>query len=197
LNVERRRFLQLGGIGAAALLAGCGEDEQNQAVGPISGERGTSSEEKEAGEGAVDVNVLNHQLDLEYTAVAAYTAAARALRGPAAQAARRFRQQEREHAVALAGAIKELGGTANKPRESYDFPRLRDQAQILRFASALENQAIAAYVSGIPRLNEASLRARVASILANEAEHLAVLHQALGDRTVPDAFVTGHAEGEA
>jgi rubrerythrin len=191
LNVQRRRFLHLGGIGAVALLAGCGDDEENQGVGPISGERATGPGDEHAGEGSHDITVLNEALDFEHQSVAAYTAAARALTGPAAVAARRFRDHEREHAQTLARVLRDLGAKPNAARESYAFPRLREQAQVLRFAEAMENAAIAKYIDSIPRLNDPEVRATGASIMANEAEHLAVLHQQLGERTVPEPFVEG------
>jgi rubrerythrin len=181
--------------GAGALLSACGNDE-NKGEGPIAGEKSQDSSAERPGTDVNDVVVLNSAIDLEHQAVAAYTAALDVLTGENLRTARQFRDQERQHIVRLAAAIKEIGGKPNGARSSYDFPRLSDQDAVLRFASRLENTAIAAYVDAIPRLNDANMRASAASILANEAEHLAVLNSALGERTAPTAFVTGE-EGSA
>ena len=102
-----------------------------------------------------------------------------------------FLEQEQEHADGLASAIKDAGGTPNRALASYDFPELRSQTDVLRFAVDLENTAIAAYIDALPKLGEGDLRATAAAIVANEAEHVAVLLGALGMEQVPDAFVVG------
>jgi rubrerythrin len=182
LDVDRRRFLTVAAVGgSSAVLAACG---------------GGSSKETTTPEGSLDVAdvaVLNDALDLEHQAVAAYTAGLKVLTGPNLKAAREFRDQERQHAASLAAAIKHLGGKPNGPG-TYSFPRLRTQREFLRFASFLENTAIAAYIDALPRLNNPDTRAAGASILATEAEHLAVLNSALGLRTAPTPFVTGQAQ---
>jgi rubrerythrin len=192
LDVDRRRFLNLAGLsGAALFLAACGDEKENEGQGPIAGEKPQDAAPERPGTDVADVNVLNSALDLEHLAVAAYGASFDVLRGANLRAARTFRDQERQHAVRLAAAIKEIGGKPNAARDRYDFPRLRDEQQVLRFASQLENTAIAAYIDALPRLNDPNIRATGAAILGNEAEHLAVLNQALGDRAAPAAFVTG------
>ena len=62
---------------------------------------------------------------------------------------------------------------------------------MLRFAVDLENTAIAAYIDALPKLGKGDLRATAAAIIANEAEHVAVLLGALGMEQVPGAFVFG------
>jgi rubrerythrin len=191
LDLDRRRLLSLAAAsGAATLLSACGSDK-NKGEGPIAGEKSQDSSAERPGTDVNDIVVLNSAIDLEHQAVAAYTAALGALSGDNLRAARQFRDQERQHIVRLTAAIKEIGGKPNAARSSYNFPRLTDEKAVLRFASRLENTAISAYIDAIPRLNNADLRASAASILANEAEHLAVLNSALGERTAPSAFVTG------
>jgi rubrerythrin len=192
LDVDRRRFLNLAGLsGAALFLAACGDDKTNEGQGPIAGEKPQDSAPDRPGTDVNDVEVLNSALDLEHLAVAAYTASFDVLRGANLRAARTFRDQERQHVVRLTAAIKEIGGRPNAARRSYDFPRLRDEDQVLLFASQLEDTAIAAYIDALPRLNDGDLRATGAAIVANEAQHLAVLNQARGLRAAPKAFVTG------
>ena len=124
-------------------------------------------------------------------AIAAYQAAAPALRGEARSAGQRLLEQEREHADALGDAIRQLGGTPNPPRASYAFPPLRTQARALRFATQVENTAIAAYIDSLPRLASPDLRGTAAAILTDEAEHLSVVLGALGRPQLTGAFVTG------
>lgn len=187
---SRRDFFRLAGLttvgGSAVFIAACGDDEDDEG-----GETGART----GGGGENDVKVLNAALDLENTAIAAYTAGAELLEGDALAVGKLFLKQEQEHADGLTEAIKGLGGTPNraKSRAEYEkgFPRLRSQADVLRFANDLENTAIAAYVDAIPKLTDGKLRQTAAAINTNEAEHVSVLLDTLGKEPVPSAFVTG------
>ncbi len=180
--LSRRRFFARSGVAvagcSATFLAACSDDTKLAPVGP--------DESDEA-----DVEILNAALDLELMAVAAYTAGVALLKGEVRTAGKLFLEQEREHAGGLESAIKKAGGTPNRALASYDFPELNSQTDVLRFAVDLENTAIAAYIDALPKLGEGALRATAASIIANEAEHIAVLLGALGLEQVPDAFVVG------
>ena len=181
--LSRRRFFALSGVSvagsSAVFLTACGDDTKSQtAPGP--------DESDEA-----DVEILNAALDLELMAVAAYKAGAAQLRGDVLQVGKLFLEQEQEHADGLAAAIKEAGGTPNRAKKAYDFPELRSQDDVLKFAVDLENTAIAAYIDALPKLGKGDLRATAAAIVANEAEHIAVLLGALGEEQVPGAFVYG------
>jgi rubrerythrin len=183
--LSRRRFFEISGVsvagGSAMFLAACGDDTKSPtATGP--------DESDEA-----DREILNSALDLELMAVAAYKAGAAHLRGEVLQIGKQFLEQEQEHADGLMAAIVDAGGTANKAKPSYDFPGLRSQRDALRFAVELENTAIAAYIDALPKLGEGDLRATVAAIVSNEAEHVAILLGALGEQQVPGAFVLGTA----
>jgi rubrerythrin len=180
--VSRRRFFHMSGIsvagGSAVFLSACGDDTKTPVVGP--------DESDEA-----DVELLNSALDLELMAVAAYKTGAGRLRGDVLAVGKLFLEQEQEHADGLMAAIKDAGGTPNRAKPAYDFPELRSQTDVLRFAIDLENTAIAAYIDALPKLGEGDLRATAAAIIANEAEHVSVLLGALGEEQVPDAFVVG------
>lgn len=175
--LSRRRFLGASGVacagGSAAFVAACG--------GGAKKDKGASS----------DVVILNSAIDLENMVIAAYTAGAPLLKGEVLKLGREFLGQEKEHADALSTAVTQLGGAANQPRPSYDFPRVRSQPDVLRLATMIEDTAIAAYLDALPKLSSADLRATVASIATNEAEHVAVLQGALGRPQVPAAFVVG------
>jgi rubrerythrin len=189
---SRRDFFRLTGLtavgGSVLFVAACGDDDDENAP-PMA-----SPSER-------DVRILNSALDLENTAIAAYTAGAALLKGPVLKVGRQFLAHEREHAAGLTQAIKELGGTPNRPRRTEEyvrqFPNLMSQQDVLRFAVDLENTAVEAYLDAIPKLSSAELRQTGAAIVSNEAEHISVLLGALnpGDPAaqVPDAFVTGVA----
>ncbi|HEV7808192.1 MAG TPA: DUF4439 domain-containing protein [Solirubrobacteraceae bacterium] len=182
--LSRRRFFHMSGVsvagGSAMFLSACSDDTKSPVVG-----RDESDE--------ADVEILNSALDLELMAVAAYKAGAAHLKGDVLAIGKLFLEQEQEHADGLMSAIKDAGGTPNRAKRSYDFPELRSQTDVLKFAVDLENTAIAAYIDALPKLGKGDLRATAAAIVANEAEHVAVLLGALGDEQVPDAFVVGRA----
>jgi rubrerythrin len=180
---SRRDLLRFAGLGAAggslAFLAACG----GGGAGP-----GASARE-------TDRRLLNSTLDLEHAVIAAYSEGLALLRGSALQLGRRLRDQERAHAERLRRVIQGLGGTPTPPksREEYhrSFPKLESQADVLRFATDLENLAVAAYVDATPKLSTGELRRTTVAIAANEAEHISVLLGARGMPSVPDALVTG------
>lgn len=192
---SRRSFFRVSGLtmagGSAVFLAACGDDDDDTAADTAT----------DTGGGASDVKILNSALDLENAAVAAYTAGAGLLKGDALAVGKQFLAHEQEHADGLAQAIKQLGGTPNKPKPKAEyatelgFAKLKSQEDVLRFAVDLENMAIAAYVDAIPKLSSGELRQTGASIVSNEAEHVSVLIGALNPndpaKQVPDAFVTG------
>ncbi len=183
--LSRRRFFARSGVvvagSSATFLSACGDDTKSSIpAGP--------DESDEA-----DVEILNSALDLELMAVAAYTAGAALLKGEVLEVGKLFLEHEREHADGLTSAIKGAGGQPNKALASYDFPELKSQSDVLKFAVDLENTAIAAYIDALPKLGTGDLRATAAAIISNEAEHVAVLLGALGMEQVPDAFVVGQA----
>lgn len=184
--LSRRRLFGMAGASvagsSAVFLAGCGDDTKNPDVQ-------TGPDESDA----ADVEILNSVLDLELMAVEAYKTGAGRLKGGVLQIAKGLLEQEQEHADALAAAIRDLGGTPNEPKSTYEFPRMRSQRDVLRFAVELENTAIAAYIDALPKFSQGELRATAAGIVACEAEHIAVLLGQLGEPQTPEAFVNGRA----
>jgi rubrerythrin len=187
---SRRVFFRTSGVGfvggSAVLLAACGSDNN--------GDTKSTASVAKASSGSADVDILNSALDLEHTAVAAYTAGAPLLKGDVLKVGKQFLEQEQEHVDGLTQAIKTLGGTPNPAKASYDFPKLSSQTDVLKFANDLEHMAVAAYIDAIPKLGDGKLRGTAAAIVTNEAEHITVLLGALGNdpiKSTPDAFVTG------
>lgn len=150
-----------------------------------------SAEAKTAGN---DVTILNAALAAEQEAIAAYQVGATSglLQKPVLDLAVQFQGHHKEHATALATTVKKLGGTPVAAKTKYTFPveKLKTQADVLGFAAELERGAVSAYLGAIPILDDRELAKVAASILGDEAMHWAVLRQALGQPSVPSAFVS-------
>ena len=63
---------------------------------------------------------------------------------------------------------------------------------MLALLHSLERLQIASYLSWLPRLSPAPVRAAVSSILACDAQHVAVLRAAQGKPALASPFVTGN-----
>lgn len=149
---------------------------------------------------AGDADVIERAVGLEQDAVFAYRAAAHTGKlGSVTRVASLFAEQEQEHADALTRALAGLGGKPPaKPESAGDVPGLERAAagsarELLTFAVELETMAVKAYYEAHGKLRNPRLISTSAAIMANEAQHLVVLRQALGRNPSPDAFVTGGA----
>jgi bacterioferritin (cytochrome b1) len=177
---SRRSFLGKSGLllsgTAIALLAG------RDAL--AKGSQSTSS----------DVNVLNSALGAELEAIAAYQVGAESglLQKPVLNLAVTFQGHHKEHADLLAKTILKLGGQPVLAKAKYTFPveTLKTQADVLRFAAMLEKGAVSAYLGAVPVFDNRELAQAAASILGDEAMHLAILRNALGEVPVPSAFMS-------
>lgn len=143
-----------------------------------------------------DAAILEGAIELEQTAVVVYaTAAESGLLDPEVEkAAKLFGDHEQEHADALIAALSELGGNAPEPpgaAEIDGLDGLASQDEVLNFAIEIENMAIVAYGDAATQLESAELIQTGAQIVANEAQHLTVLRQQLGENPVPEAFEIG------
>ena len=177
--ISRRHFLAISA--PAAVVAGCGGG----------GERADPAERRRFS----DIGFLNSAISLERATIAAYTLGEPLLDRDARRRARQIVEQEHEHIRALVAGVRDLRGEPAKlkPAEVYrrGFPRLRDHHDVLRFAADLERLQLRKYGDGLPDIYRPDLRQRAASILAVEAEHLAVLLGLAGLAQTPEAFVTG------
>lgn len=140
-----------------------------------------------------DVRILNTALGAEYEAIAAYQVGAESglLGKDVLGVAVAFQGHHKEHAAALAATVQKLGGKAVVTKTKYVFPvdKLKTQADVLRFAAGLEKGAVSAYLGAVPLFADKALAQVAASILGDEAMHLAVLRQVLGETPVPTAFM--------
>jgi rubrerythrin len=167
-STSRKGFLAGAAVGAGALLAGCGGDDAPE-PGP------------NRGKGSRDVAVLNAALEREHAAVALYTAGLGIMRGSRRTTVDLLLEQERAHVRGLSEAIRDLGGTPRGPaegsaiRRQLGVDRVSGAGAFMALATRVENAAIAAYLEQLPELSDGRLRQTAAAILANEAEHVAML----------------------
>lgn len=178
----RRMFLGKSGrlLSGAAVALLAGQDALAAAKG------GTST--------TADVTILNTALGAELEAIAAYQLGAESglLQKPVLDLALTFQGHHKQHADILASTVRKLGGTAVDAKAKYSFPtdRLKNQADVLRFAAMLEKGAVSAYLGAVPLFANRDLAKAAASILGDEAMHWAILRNALGEAPVPVAFMS-------
>lgn len=143
---------------------------------------------------ASDIRILNTALGAELEAIAAYQLGAESnlLQKPVLALAVTFQGHHKEHAALLSKTIATLGGKPVEPKAKYTFPTdtLKNQTDVLRFASLLEKGAVSAYLGAVPVFDNRDLAKAAASILGDEAMHWAILRNALGEPPVPSAFMS-------
>jgi hypothetical protein len=178
---SRRKLLRWGlGTGGALALTACGSKSLRSQL-----------EEAPADVAHSDAEVLTHLLDLEYLAVAAYTAAIPLLSSTAATTAKQFLGQELAHASGLRGLVKAAGAKVGYPQQSYDLGHPRDERGLITLLHEVESTQLRAYLQAIPRLSPGPVRAAAAGYFANDAQHLSLLRAELGESPLPAAFVSG------
>jgi hypothetical protein len=172
-------LLGAGALGGAVLLDGCGGGKPRAARNPeVNG---------------VDADLLDEVFMLENMAIAAYAHVSGSLSGPARTLAERIGRQEVEHALKLAPVIHALGGEPTPELPDYGFPRLASADAALAFVGVIEGKVIGGYIDVIPKITNAAARAFAVSIVANEAQHLALVTQARGLAPTGEAIVRGTA----
>jgi rubrerythrin len=182
----------LAGTGALMLSA--------TAVALLAGKEGLAKDmPKSAAKPAQDVQILNTALGLEYEAIMAYQLGAESglLKEPALGLAVNFQGQHKEHAAAIEGAIRKLGGAPVRPISKEEVARalnaaaLRTDIDVLRLAARLEKGAANAYLGVIPSFKDAALAQVAARLAADETMHWTVLASALGDPLPTKALTFG------
>lgn len=129
-----------------------------------------------------DVTILNGAIELEQQAQWTYAAAAKSglLKPEVVTVATKISGQHGAHEAALTEAVKKLGGTAPKAKDSYPLPELKSQEDVLKYALKLETMATNAYFDAFTKLSDKALKMAGVSIMNDEAQHVAVLRGALG-----------------
>ena len=141
---------------------------------------------------SADIDTLNVALGLEHEAIAAYQVGAESglLKKDVLKAAVGFQSDHKQHRDILAKTIGQLGGTAVADmKHKFPVEKLKNQADVLRFALGLEMGAASAYLSTIPGFENRDLAKAAASIMGVETQHVAILKSVLGEAPVENAFI--------
>ncbi|HWC86882.1 MAG TPA: ferritin-like domain-containing protein [Solirubrobacteraceae bacterium] len=161
--------------------------------------------------GRGDAALLVSLLHVEQVIVIAYERAlATGLLAPPAQTVvSSFLEHERTHVRALSARVVSLGGAVppapampsafeselRRLRVKRTLAELRTERQYVRFLIELETVIAHHYRYAIARLNAGRLLTAAAEIMANEAQHMAILREVLSPgnvkRAVPTGFVAG------
>jgi hypothetical protein len=176
----RRSILRVSAAGLGAIgLAGCGGAVHRRA-----------HRRRLTPAAAEDVKLLNAALAVEQRSIAAYTAITPLLSGRAHDAASVFLGNDLEHAGELRKLITHLRGQAHDPLPRYDFGRPRGARELLGVLHGLETQQLGAYLRALPLLSTGELRQSVGAILANDAQHIAILRGELNQPALDSALLT-------
>jgi hypothetical protein len=199
---SRRRFVRnagLAGVGGALLTTMGGS--LLPSFGGLAGVAGA--------QGLTDTVIAGYAQSVELAAVAAYTAAAPALKGDPLAVATLFLGHHQQHADAFGKvAGDDARPEANPKLVAAVTPTLETvaagvadgkagsealTAAVLEFARVLENQAAYTYAAALTALSDPAYAAATSTILPIEAQHATVLAIALGKGT-DDMFPTGAFE---
>jgi len=108
-----------------------------------------------------------------------------------------FRAQEQEHVDSLLKALRGLNSPAQAAPEPIDTSDLKSDRERLVFIYEAESATIDEELSAISKLEASWPRSLLASTVANQAQHLVLLRQALGAgplASVPGPFENGTTE---
>jgi hypothetical protein len=187
--LPRRRFLALGGltVATAAIVAACGEDEEEDNV-PSAGvpTPTTGLAERQID----DIELLRTASSLERSVASAYDSLLPLTAGATADALTLFRERHLAHAASFDTLTEQEGGEPfgeSNPALQAELiePTLaviegqtdpeQQAASIVVFAHSLENVATSTFQSFVPTLIKPELRSAIAGIGTVEAMHSAVL----------------------
>jgi rubrerythrin len=142
---------------------------------------------------SADIDTLNVALGLEHEAIAAYQVGAESglLKKDVLKVAVGFQSDHKQHRDILAKTIGQLGGMAVADvKHKFPVEKLKNQADVLRFALGLEMGAASAYLGTIPGFENRDLAKAAASIMGVETQHVAILKSVLGEAPVENAFIS-------
>jgi hypothetical protein len=153
------------------------------AASPLSSERAFAAPVvRSARQENMDLEILNYALTLEHLEAAAYNAinSAGILSGMAASYFNDFGAHENEHVTVLTQTISDLGGTPVQAQDSYNFPELTTEQEVLEYFQTVEELGAAAYLAQAPRLMSADLITAAVQIHNVEGQHAAILSDLIG-----------------
>jgi hypothetical protein len=203
-----RRALRLAGgfAGVAAtlallvVLAGCGGG--GSSTPPAASATTAEGGSQEVGtptpssQQSADAALLDKVLSRQEAAVDAYSKVIPALSPRLAPMASYFRAQEQEHVDATIKALRGLEAPAEATAEPVEPGELKSERERLLFLYELEGSTIDEELSAISKLEASWPRSLLASTVADQAQHLTLLRQALGAgplASVPAPFENGTA----
>jgi hypothetical protein len=192
-----RRRITWGGAMLALLvvgfiLAGCGGGGSSTSGSTAAVKTAAPSPEESA-----DAQILSTVLGRQEAAVEAMRHVGPALPPRLARTVAYFRAQEQEHIDAVLKALRGLGSPARPTVEPLDWKGLATDRERLLFLYDVESSTIDEELSAISGLEASWPRSLLASTVANQAQHLTLLRQALGAgslASVPVPFENGTAE---
>lgn len=174
-DVDRKRFLKMAGVGAAAsfgsfVLAACGSSSSSS-----SSKSATAATTATTASSSGDVAILNYALTLEYLESEFYSKVISAglFSGKVGDLLQSFGSQEDAHVTALKAAVMKLGGT---PVENPNgkFP-IHNATQVAQLAYTVENLGAAAYLGQAAKIQSPEVLASALAIHSVEARHAATL----------------------
>jgi hypothetical protein len=177
----------------AGIFAGCGGGGSSTAAS--SGAAATAA--APSGEESADAEILDTVLARQEAAIEAFGKVGPELPPRLARTADYFRAQEQEHVDSLLKALRGLKSSPESSPEPIDASGLGSDRERLVFLYEVESATIDEELSAISKLEASWPRSLLASTVANQAQHLTLLRQALGDgplASVPVPFENGTAE---
>jgi hypothetical protein len=169
-----------------ALLAGCGGGGTST-VAPVATPSHTAigsptevSAPTSSSQPSPDAELLDKVLARQEAAADAYSKVITELSPALGKRALYFRRQEEEHIDATIKALRGLDAPAEPIVEPIDPGELKSEREVLDFLYEVESATIDEELSAISKLEASWPRSLLASTVANQAQHLTLLRQALG-----------------
>jgi hypothetical protein len=196
-----RRGLAVVAATVALLVAvvGCGGGANSSTpatIAPTSAGGTTVSNPVPSAEESADAELLNHVLARQEAAIVAYRQVIPKLAPRLAHMAAYFRAQEQEHVDGVLKAMRGLKSTAEPSAEEIEVGDLGSDRERLEFLYEVESATIDEELGAISELEASWPRSLLSSTVANQAQHLTLLRQALGAgplASVPVPFENGTA----
>jgi hypothetical protein len=201
-GAKRRGLAALAVVIALVAIAGCGSGGgTSSAAGggagtPTEGSAQEVSTPTQPAQQSPDGELLDKVLARQEGAVAAYTEVIPHLSPRLAHMASYFRAQEQEHVDAVVKALRGIEAPAGAAPEEIETGELKTDEERLVFLYELEGATIDEELSAISKLEAPWPRSLLSSTVANQAQHLTLLRQALGAgplASVPVPFENGTA----